>query len=270
MKAIPNFKFLAPGVILILLLGTTTLGFRFAQKESFEGKNQQPVNNVAQVLTGAWRLIKTTNPARTAPEVVKIMVDGYFTAAEYNLDSKTFIGAQGGTYTLDKGRYAESLEYSTGDSTKVGTTQVYTLNPKGNILQLTGTRNGIKVNETWERVDAGDSPLAGAWRIRERETQPGQMTVMQRGARKTIKWLSGKRFQWAAINPETKQFFGTGGGTYTLQNGKYTEHIEFFSRDPKRVGMRMAFDYELKNGDWHHRGLSTTGNKIYEIWAKEK
>ena len=96
------------------------------------------------------------------------------------------------------------------------------------------------------------------------------MSVMQRGPRKTIKWLSGTRFQWAAFNPQTKQFFGTGGGTYTLQNGKYTEHIEFFSRNADRVGTQVTFDYEVKNGDWHHRGLSTAGNKIYEIWAREK
>ncbi|GEO06862.1 hypothetical protein AAE02nite_45260 [Adhaeribacter aerolatus] len=198
------------------------------------------------------------------------MVDGHFTAADYNLKDKAYIGAQGGTYTLNNGRYTENLEYFTTDSTKVGTNLAYNLSAKGNTLQLTRTQNGQNITETWERIDAGGSALTGAWRIRERETQPGQMSVMQRGPRKTIKWLSGKRFQWAAINTETKQFFGTGGGTYTLKDGKYTENIEFFSRDSKRVGMSISFDYEVKNGDWHHRGLSTTGNKIYEIWAKEK
>ena len=129
------------------------------------------------------------------------------------------------------------------------------------------------LTETWQRIDSAagkQASLAGAWRIRERESQPGQMTLIQQGPRKTIKWLSDTRFQWAAINTQTKQFFGTGGGTYTLENGKYTEHIAFFSRDPKRVGMSVSFDYELKDSDWHHRGQSTTGNKIYEVWARPK
>ena len=255
------------GFLALILLGVTTFGFRFDQPKN---KSQQPANSTAKALTGAWRLVKTSDPARTAPNVVKIMVDGYFTAADYNLNDKVFMGAQGGTYTLNNGSYTENLEYFTTDSTKVGTSLTYRFSTKGNALQLTRTENGKTITETWERVDAGDSPLAGPWRIRERETEPGKMSVMQRGSRKTIKWLSGKRFQWAAINPETKQFFGTGGGTYTLKDGKYTENIEFFSRDPKRVGMSVSFDYELKNGDWHHRGLSTAGNKIYEIWAKEK
>jgi hypothetical protein len=46
--------------------------------------------------------------------------------------------------------------------------------------------------------------------------------------------------------------------------------VEFFSRDPQRVGRSLTFDYELKNGDWHHRGQSSTGNKIYEIWTRQQ
>jgi len=222
-------------------------------------------------LNGAWRLVKTSDAQRTAPEVVKIIADNSFTFADYDGKQKQFLGAGGGIIKQDKNTYTETLEYFTQDSSQVGTALTYKYTIKGNTLQLVSTQNNRKIEETWERIDAGtDAPLFGAWRIRERETKPGQMSVMQRGPRKTIKWLSGSRFQWAAINTQTKQFFGTGGGTYTLQNGKYTENIQFFSRDANRVGAQVTFDYEVKNNDWHHRGLSTAGNKIYEIWAREK
>jgi hypothetical protein len=231
---------------------------------------ERPALIPSQQLTGAWKLAKTTQSGRAAPEVVKIVTGNSFTFAEYNRAEPQFVGAGGGTFTLDKNTLTETLEYFTQDSTRVGTSVKHTFQLKDKTLILTRQQQAQTIQETWQRLDEGQSPMAGAWRIRERETQPGQMTVMQRGPRKTIKWLSGTRFQWAAINPETKQFFGTGGGTYTIQNGKYTETIEFFSRDPKRVGMSVSFDHELKNSDWHHRGLSTAGNKIYEIWAKEK
>lgn len=65
------------------------------------------------------------------------------------------------------------------------------------------------------------------------------MVSMRPGARKTIKILSGTRFQWAAINSETGEFFGTGGGNYTFKDGKYTENIEYFSRDASRVGASL-------------------------------
>lgn len=125
--------------------------------------------------------------------------------------------------------------------------------------------------EIWERLD-NPSPadaLTGVWRITERE-QDGTMSAMPKGARKTIKILAGTRFQWAAINPETRQLFGTGGGTYSLQNGKYTETIEFFPRDAKRVGMSLTFDATLNGKRWQHKGKSTTGTPVNEVWENQE
>ena len=60
---------------------------------------------------------------------------------------------------------------------------------------------------------------------------------------------------------------GTGGGTYTTDEGKYIENIEFFSRDQTRVGAALSFDFELKEGKWHHSGKSSKGKDIYEVWG---
>ena len=85
-----------------------------------------------------------------------------------------------------------------------------------------------------------------------------------------MKILSGTRFQWIAFNTETKEFMGTGGGTYSTVDGKYTENIDFFSRDNSRVGASLEFDYELNGDEWHHKGLSNKGDPIYEIWNLRK
>ena len=94
------------------------------------------------------------------------------------------------------------------------------------------------------------------------------VSIHQSGPRKTLKILTGTRFQWFAINPGTKEFSGTGGGTYTFVNGQYTENILFFSRDNSRTGAQLTFDGKLENGQWHHSGLSSKGDKIYEVWGK--
>jgi len=73
-----------------------------------------------------------------------------------------------------------------------------------------------------------------------------------------------------AINTETKEFFGTGGGTYTFKDGKYTENIEFFSRDSSRVGASLSFDGSVNNNVWTHTGFSSRGEPIHEEWTKEK
>src|SRR5690606_38160854 len=120
----------------------------------------------------------------------------------------------------------------------------------------------------FKRVDNGDAPLAGVWHITDR-MQDGNLVPIQRtGTRKSLKILTGTRFQWIAIDPGTKQFMGTGGGTYTFENGKYTENIEFFSRDDSRVGAELSFDGTVKAGKWHHSGLSSKGEKIYEVWGR--
>ena len=85
--------------------------------------------------------------------------------------------------------------------------------------------------------------------------------------RKTMKILSGTRFQWIAFDTEKKEFKGTGGGTYSTVDGKYSEKIEFFSRDSSRVGMELEFDYKIENGNWIHRGKTSKGDPLHEIWS---
>ena len=139
---------------------------------------------------------------------------------------------------------------------------------EGNQMFWTQTTKGYDNKYVFERVDLGKGDLAGAWRITDR-MRNGEMTAMRQGARKTIKMITGTRFQWAAYNPETKQFSGTGGGSITLKDGKNTEHIEFFSRNKDRVGASLTFDYEVNGNKWDHSGLSSSGNPISEIWTRQ-
>ena len=90
------------------------------------------------------------------------------------------------------------------------------------------------------------------------------------GTRKTMKLLSGKRFQWIAYNTESKKFMGTGGGTYTTKNGVYSENIEFFSRDNSKSGIELEFEYEIIDNEWNHKGFSSKGDPLHEIWIPRK
>ena len=118
------------------------------------------------------------------------------------------------------------------------------------------------------RIDDGTpGELQGAWLMSGRVRDGKEQMRDTSGARKTMKLLSGTRFQWIAYNIETKEFSGTGGGTYTTVNGKYTENIEFFSRDDSRVGASLEFDFSLVDGTWNHRGFSSKGDAMHEIWS---
>ncbi|GHA74589.1 hypothetical protein GCM10007389_30430 [Pontibacter akesuensis] len=227
-----------------------------------------------QAVQGAWQLASGATQFTEIPEgatAIASFEDGYFTVAYFDKDNKKFIGTFGGTYTSENGKLTQKLEWNTLDSTTVGATNSFSYTLKNGQLQLKGNGQGNSIKQTWTKAAGRNtsSPLTGTWRITGRAGEDGTINPMRRGPRKTLKILSGNRFQWIAFNPETKQFSGTGGGTYTAENGKYTENIEFFSRDSSRVGANLTFDFEVKDGKWHHSGQSSTGKAINEVWERE-
>lgn len=216
-----------------------------------------------EALAGAWH-IQEGDIQQTA-----VFVDGYLSHSVFDVKNKKFVSTRGGTYTADNGKLTVTWQYDTEkaaneqpNDTWVGTTSTFNMNV-GN--QLTTDLSGNRIS--WVRIDANEGPMAGVWRITGRK-QGEDISQMPLRDRRTLKILSGERFQWVAINIKTGEFSGTGGGSYTFENGKYTENIEFFSRDNDRVGASLSFDGEINNGSWHHSGLSSTGNPIYEIWDK--
>jgi hypothetical protein len=212
-------------------------------------------------LRGAWELEMDGN------KVVWINAGQYFSAAVYNVESNEYVGTAGGMWRLEGDRFVEVQEFNTMDTTKVGKEQKSRIGMKNNNLVF--TVNGKE--EVWSRIDDGTpGQLEGAWLITGRY-RDGAAQKRVPGARKTMKILSGTRFQWIAYNVDTKEFFGTGGGTYTTKDGKYIENIEFFSRDKTRVGASLGFNYEImKDGDWRHSGKSSKGDPLDENWTKRE
>ena len=215
---------------------------------------------------GAWKM-EWEKEDKTIM-VVKVYTESYFIYSVYS--ENEYINSGGGTWSLKSDGIEEMYEFNTETPDMVGQTKYYTFlgDHDQEPLQLSFESEDQKIKQTWRRIDEGESPLFGAWRITQRERN-GQMNKMQMGPRKTMKVLSGTRFQWAAFNVETKQFMGTGGGTFTTKDGKYTENIEFFSRDNSRVGASLEFDFSVEDQDWHHKGLSSKGDPIYEIWTNQ-
>ena len=208
---------------------------------------------------GAWQA--------TSGDVVMTMIiqDDYLSAARYDLKNRKFLGTHGGRITSYLGGVKGITEFDAENKDAVGKEFSMDMEIKGE--RMACMFNGRKMD--FVRLDDGSLNLAGNWRISARAGQDGQLTpIHATGPRKTIKILSSTRFQWAAINTETGEFFGTGGGSYSFVNGKYTENIEFFSRDSSRVGMSLTFDGKLQGKDWHHSGNSSKGDPIHEVWSR--
>lgn len=216
--------------------------------------------NAAQKdISGAWRV------EQNGIDNIIIYRDGYFSQTVFDKANKTFIGTTGGVYKINDSYIETKTEFNSKDQNDVGREYKQSFDLKGDELTLTMNNHTVRM----KRIDDGKSELAGLWRITGR-MQNGEIAQMPHGDRKTIKLLSGTRFQWMAINPASKEFFGTGGGTYTFKDGKYIETIEFFSRDSSRVGAALTFDGSVKEDVWNHKGFSSKGDPINELWTREK
>ncbi len=218
----------------------------------------------AQSPIGAWEATMDNEKNETLKSVL-IIADGYQVLTVYNETTNEFMLTNGGTWSLNGNLMTETVEFNSSAPEMVGQTVSFEIELTDNTLQIVGQ------DMVMNRIDDGTpGELNGAWlmsgRKRDGEIQSRDTTR----PRKTMKILSGTRFQWIAYDTERKSFSGTGGGTYSTVDGVYTENIEFFSRDASRVGASLEFDFELVDGDWHHSGLSSKGDPIYEIWSVRK
>lgn len=219
------------------------------------------INSTNKTLVGAWQFTDGKI------QMTRIYSEKYFSLAVYNVSEKTFSGTAGGSWRIEGDKLIEKFEFNTLHPDEVGKETRAQISIDGEVFTLK-TKSG---NEKWNRIDDGSpGKLAGAWLITGR-MENGEIKWRTPGVRKTMKILSGTKFQWIAYNTETKEFFGTGGGSYTTTaDGKYTENIEFFSRDNSRVGASLQFDFSIQDGNWRHKGLSSKGDPIDEVWTQRE
>lgn len=215
-------------------------------------------DNPQAPITGAWSL---QDGANTKTLVIQ---DGYLSQTTYDKAGKKFHETKGGVAKIAGNKISLTYEFSTANKELITTSEDIEFALQNGNLVI--TQGGKK--ETYKRVDDNKGSLAGVWYMSGRVQNGQSSDRAYNPARKTIKIMSGTRFQWVQVNTENKQTGASGGGTYTFANGKYTENIEFFTRDSSRVGASLSFDDSVEGGKWTHKGLSSAGQPMHEIWSK--
>lgn len=222
---------------------------------------------LAQNIEGAWKLSHQNGQAVKDKTIIKIYQDGYFSFGARESETDKFLSAGGGEYTLKDNYYTETYDFYTNDIDLVGESTDFSLDMVGGKIVISTEREGNASVEIWEKLSDAKDDLTRNWVFTGRK-RDGEISRSSPGGRRTVKILSGGHFQWIAFNSDNREFSGTGGGSYSAVDGKYIENIQFFSRDDSRVGASLDFDYEVIDGEWHHSGISSKGEPIYEIWSK--
>ncbi|MEZ2413943.1 hypothetical protein ACA086_03200 [Muriicola sp. E247] len=192
------------------------------------------------------------------------MNGNYLVYTEYTT-APDFVRTRGGFYTVEGDSIKVQLEFNSAYENDGAKAMAFSYSMDGDKLVLNeGKPIGLK------QVKSKDQDLDGAWLFATRGPDTGQDRRGESNPRKTLKFLMDGHFQWIAYHTETMRFSGTGGGSFTSEDGVYTENIDYFSRDNSRVGASLNFNYERKGDDWHHTGKNSRGEPMYEIWAIRK
>ena len=193
------------------------------------------------------------------------IIDDYLTHTIYEKHPAKFIMARGGFVKIEENRLVVLLEFNSNYENDQLRTLSIPFDQKEDDLIL-----DINSKKIFKAAPSLAQDLDGKWLFATRGPDKGQERRGEENPRKTLKILQDGRFQWIAYQTETMKFSGAGGGSFTSEEGEYTEHIEFFSKDNSRVGATLKFNYELKDNDWHHTGKNSKGEPMYEIWTKRK
>ena len=216
-------------------------------------------NLSAQLSPGVYMATKTVDEQTETHRLV--LSPDYMVHTVYQENPANFILTYGGYYEHDDGIINLALEFNSNFESDGTRDMEIKYSPDGDKFQYGD--EGLVFSKTPELKQ----DLDGFWLFATRGPDTGQERRGDDRARKTLKVLVDGTFQWIAYHTETFKFSGTGGGTYSAQNGTYTEAIEFFSRDNSRVGAELEFQYERMDNDWHHKGKNSRGEPMYEIWS---
>ncbi|HEY4761288.1 MAG TPA: hypothetical protein VIH42_11965 [Thermoguttaceae bacterium] len=87
-----------------------------------------------------------------------------------------------------------------------------------------------------------------------------------------VKIINQTHFMWVTYVRASGIPVLLGGGTYTFDGKTYKEFYEFGSRGIPQdfIGKEQVFTAELKGDIWIHRGKTTNGFNVDEMWKRVK
>ena len=148
----------------------------------------------SQNIVGAWEMYSTSENGDKLKSVV-IFADGYQVVSVYNADTGKFVSTNGGTWKLDGDTMTEVIEFDTVEPDRVGSEVSFKVSITDQEIRVAD--NDMKL----KRIDNGTpGKLQGAWLMSGRIRDGKEQTRDINRPRKTMKILSGTRFQWIAYN----------------------------------------------------------------------
>jgi hypothetical protein len=115
---------------------------------------------------------------------------------------------------------------------------------------------------------------SGAYKATETQYGDTKQSKEELSRQPVIKLFKDGHWIVASFGDSAGGFQGTAGGTYKIVNGKYVEHISFFSWDSTAVGKSYIYDYTLNGNEYSQDGYMNSdkykAHLVREKYAKLK
>lgn len=118
-----------------------------------------------------------------------------------------------------------------------------------------------------EEVDTG--AVEGVWRIVGINGN-GRGGDFEKAPYDEYKIMTAGHYLWLSFDPRNGAVLRSGGGTYAIQDGVYTAHVDYSNApDLKAVtGQEYKGTCRLDGKRWYHYGKMTNGAVFDELWER--
>ena len=128
-----------------------------------------------------------------------------------------------------------------------------------------GCAAGLRAED--DKDKALHASLIGTWRMTSAKFGGEASDLPQQAV--TLKHVTPAGFVWLSHGKDGK-ITRAAGGTYTLQNGKYTEKIEYGLGDDFEAikKAKISFSCKVEGNKWFHSGKLPNGTTLEEVWQR--
>ncbi len=192
-------------------------------------------------LIGAWSG-QDSRDGR-AIEVVVIFTAAHQVAVWFDPVDGEVVHTNGGLWSRSGTRVTEIVEFDSDNPGRVGSSVSFDVDLSDTELSIVGSDMRLT------RVDGGDQGrLEGAWLLFER-LEAGRWIASESSLR-TVRLMSGERFQQVVYDPESGRLVSTLGGTYVTGRDELVETVEFRRSPPNAGGPQVRYSLRQDAGNW--------------------
>lgn len=234
----------------------------------------QKLDGPFQITAGQYGEKPLTKSEIERQYIIKIFKDGYWMGAFFGDPKKPFNGSCGGTYTIANGKYIETVNFYSWDSTAVGDVYRFNYKLENDKYFQDGKMDSDKypnyiIKEEYAKIKTDvplkNASLEGVWKLQHGQWGNTSTETTYAGVT-MIKVYAYPRFSFAWYNENTKAFVGAGGGTYQFDGNKLIENVEYYSWEKLEFPVG-EFKIDLSGDGFIQKGWNNTLN---ETWKRLK